>query len=51
MNEMQTTQLIIGQSRRPLWRALFKESFVHYLLRHARHMDMLIVAVHTPIVE
>jgi two-component system sensor histidine kinase KdpD len=51
MNEMQTTQLIIGQSRRPLWRALFKESFVHYLLRNARHMDMLIVAVHTPIVE
>lgn len=51
MNEMQTTQLIIGQSRKPLWRALFKESFVHYLLRHARHMDMLIVAVHTPIME
>lgn len=44
MNEVQTTQLIIGQSRKPLWRTLFKESFVHYLLRNARHMDMLIVA-------
>ncbi|MCL6604973.1 MAG: histidine kinase [Paenibacillus sp.] len=44
MNEVQTTQLIIGQSRKPLWRTLFKQSFVHYLLRHARHMDMLIVA-------
>lgn len=51
MNEMQTTQLIIGQTRRPLWRALIKESLVHYLLRHARHIDMLIVAVHTPIKE
>ena len=51
MNERQTTQLIIGQSQRPFWRALFKESFVHYLLRHARHMDMLIVAIHTPITE
>lgn len=44
MNEVNTTQLIIGQSRRPLWRMLFKESLVHFLLRRARHMDMLIVA-------
>ncbi|KGE17033.1 histidine kinase [Paenibacillus wynnii] len=48
MNEVQTTQLIIGQSRKPLWRTFFKESFVHYLLRHARHMDMLIVADFDP---
>ncbi|MHA6528732.1 histidine kinase [Paenibacillus sp. BAC0078] len=48
MNEVQTTQLIIGYSRKPLWRSLFKESFVHYLLRHARHMDMLIVADFDP---
>lgn len=48
MNEVQTTQLIIGQSRKPLWRTLFKESFVHYLLRNARHMDMLIVADFDP---
>lgn len=48
MNEVQTTQLIIGQSRKPLWRTILKESFVHYLLRHARHMDMLIVADFDP---
>ncbi|MNW64680.1 hypothetical protein D3C74_429820 [compost metagenome] len=44
MNEVQTTQLIIGQSRRAVWRSFFKESFIHFLLRNARHMDMLIVA-------
>ncbi len=48
MNGVQTTQLIIGQSRKPLWRTWFKESFVHYLLRNARHMDMLIVADFDP---
>ncbi|WP_438492665.1 histidine kinase [Paenibacillus sp. IHBB 3054] len=44
INEVKTTQLIIGQVRKPLWRTLIKKSFVHYLLRHARHMDMLVVA-------
>ncbi|MNP57545.1 hypothetical protein D3C76_1523850 [compost metagenome] len=44
MNEVQTTQLIVGYARKPLWYTLFKESAVHYLLRNARHMDMLIVA-------
>lgn len=44
MNEVQATQLIIGQSRAPLWRCWFKESFIHYFLRNARHMDMLVVA-------
>jgi len=48
MNEVQSTQLIIGQSRKPLWRRLFKESFVQYLLRQERHMDMLIVADFAP---
>ncbi|AIQ60134.1 histidine kinase [Paenibacillus borealis] len=48
MNEVHTTQLIIGYSRRPLWYTLFKESMVHYLLRNARHMDMLIVADFDP---
>ncbi|WP_036728561.1 universal stress protein [Paenibacillus sp. FSL R7-277] len=51
MNDMQTTQVIIGQSRRPFLRSLFITSFVQYLLRHARHMDMLIVAVHTQMME
>ncbi|MNI34301.1 Sensor protein KdpD [compost metagenome] len=50
MNEVQTTQLIIGYSPRPLWYTLFKESVVHYLLRNARHMDMLIVADFDPAV-
>ncbi|RAU98648.1 histidine kinase [Paenibacillus sp. YN15] len=48
MNEVQATQLIIGQSRKPLWRTLFKKNFVHYLLRHARHIDMLILADYKP---
>ena len=48
MNEVHTTQLIIGQSRRAVWRSIFKESFVHFLLRRARHMDMLIVADYDP---
>ncbi|WP_342479192.1 histidine kinase [Paenibacillus sp. FSL H7-0350] len=51
MNDMQTTQVIIGQSRRHFLRSLFSVSFVQYLLRHARHMDMLIVAVHTQMME
>lgn len=51
MNDMHTTQVIIGQSRRPFLRSLFSVSFVQYLLRHARHMDMLIVAVHTQMME
>jgi two-component system sensor histidine kinase KdpD len=49
MNEVRATQLIIGQSRKPLWRTLFKETFVHYLLRHARHIDMLILADYDPL--
>lgn len=51
MDEMQTTQVIIGQSRKPLLRSLLAPSLVHYLLRYARHMDMLIVAVRTQLVE
>jgi two-component system sensor histidine kinase KdpD len=50
MNQIQTTQLIIGQSRKPLWKTLFKETFVHFLLRNARHIDMLIVADFDPYV-
>lgn len=48
INEVRTTQLIIGQSRRPLWYTLLKETAVHYLLRNARHLDMLIVADFEP---
>ncbi|MCL6459062.1 MAG: histidine kinase [Gorillibacterium sp.] len=48
MNEVHTTQLIIGNSRKPFWHTLFKESVVHYMLRNARYMDMLIVADFDP---
>lgn len=43
MNDVKTTQLIIGQSGRSLWRVWLKESFVHYLLRNARYIDILVV--------
>ncbi|QTH45340.1 histidine kinase [Cohnella sp. LGH] len=51
INEVQATQLIIGQSRRPLWYTLFKETVVHYMLRTARHVDMLIVADFDPVIS
>lgn len=44
MNNVHTTQLLIGQSRKPWWLTLLRETLVHYLLRNARHIDMLIVA-------
>ena len=51
MNEVHTTQLIIGHSRKSFWQTLFKESTVHYLLQNGRHMDMLIVADFDPSVS
>ncbi|WP_091064292.1 histidine kinase [Paenibacillus sp. NFR01] len=51
INEVGTTQLIIGQSRKPRWLTLLRETFVHYLLRNARHLDMLIVADFDPLVH
>ncbi|MFD1177347.1 histidine kinase [Paenibacillus puldeungensis] len=44
MIDVHATQLIIGQSRRPLWYSLVKETVVHFMLRRARWVDMLIVA-------
>lgn len=44
MVEVRATQLVIGQSRRPLWYSLVKETVVHFMLRRARWIDMLIVA-------
>lgn len=44
MNELNATLLIVGQSRRPLWYSLLKETVVHFMLRRARGIDMLIVA-------
>ncbi|CAI6051106.1 hypothetical protein COHCIP112018_01480 [Cohnella sp. JJ-181] len=44
MTELNATLLIVGQSRRPLWHSLIKETVVHFMLRRARGIDMLIVA-------
>lgn len=44
MNELNATLLIVGQSRRPRWHSLIKETVVHFMLRRARGTDMLIVA-------
>ncbi|MMZ61063.1 sensor protein KdpD [compost metagenome] len=44
MKEVHATQLIIGQSRRPLWYSLMRETVVHFMLHRARWVDMLIVA-------
>ncbi|WP_135547791.1 histidine kinase [Paenibacillus cymbidii] len=50
MTELHATQLIIGQSRKPFWHSLFKETVIHFLLRRARQIDMLIVADYDPAV-
>lgn len=44
MNELQTTQLIIGQAKGPQLYPFFKEKVVRNLLRSSRHVDVLIVA-------
>ncbi|OXM83702.1 histidine kinase [Paenibacillus rigui] len=43
-NGYKATQLIIGQSRLPIWKELFKGSIVKKLLRASRHLDVLVVA-------
>lgn len=48
MHELNATLMIVGQSRRPRWYALVKESVVHFMLRRARGIDMLIVADFDP---
>jgi two-component system sensor histidine kinase KdpD len=47
-NELQTTQLIVGQSKTSLWEELWKGSVVNKLLRISRNMDVLIVADYDP---
>lgn len=48
MSELNATQLIIGQSRRPFWYPLVKKTVVHFMLSRARRIDMLIVADFDP---
>ncbi len=47
-NEVKTTQMIIGQSRRTLWQEWWHQSLVKRLLRSSRHMDVLVVADFDP---
>ncbi|KQL43533.1 histidine kinase [Brevibacillus choshinensis] len=48
MNERQTTQAVIGQSARTRWKEIREGSVILRLLREVRHMDVLVVADHTP---
>lgn len=45
--EYGATQLIVGQSKSTLWQQLRHGSIVKQLLRSARHMDVLVVALTT----
>jgi two-component system sensor histidine kinase KdpD len=40
----QSTQIIVGQSARGFWASLLRQSIVKTILRHGRHMDVLVVA-------
>ncbi|SDX96629.1 histidine kinase [Paenibacillus sp. CF384] len=42
--EVEATQLVIGQPKISFWEALWKGSVVNQLIRLTRHMDVLIVA-------
>jgi two-component system sensor histidine kinase KdpD len=48
MNEKGTTQAVIGQSARTRWKEIRGGSVIQRLLREVRHMDVLVVADHTP---
>ncbi|AIQ12349.1 histidine kinase [Paenibacillus durus] len=47
-NEYAGTQMIVGQSHRRFWDKLRNGSIVKTILRHARHMDVLIVSDFDP---
>jgi two-component system, OmpR family, sensor histidine kinase KdpD len=47
-DEVETTQLVIGQSQLSFWEELRKGSVVRQLIRSSRHMDVLIVADFDP---
>ncbi|ANE46944.1 histidine kinase [Paenibacillus swuensis] len=50
-DENAATQIIVGQSKRTLWERWTRGSVVQGLLRHARHMDLLVVADYEPILQ
>lgn len=43
-----STQIVVGQSSKGFFRSLFRKSVVRTVLRHGRHMDVLIVADYDP---
>ncbi|MDQ0914544.1 histidine kinase [Paenibacillus sp. V4I5] len=47
-DEVETTQLVIGQSKLSFWEELWKGSVVKQLIGLSRHMDVLIVADFDP---
>ncbi|MNI05170.1 Sensor protein KdpD [compost metagenome] len=47
-NEVKATQLIIGQSKRSIWKSLRDGNLIRILLRSTRHMDVLVVADFDP---
>jgi two-component system sensor histidine kinase KdpD len=46
--EYHSTQMILGQSARSFWQSLMRKSVVKSVLRHGRHMDVLVVADYDP---
>jgi two-component system sensor histidine kinase KdpD len=46
--EYHSTQMIVGQSERSFWQSLLRKSIVKSVLRHGRHMDVLVVADYDP---
>ncbi|MCD9020395.1 histidine kinase [Cohnella silvisoli] len=46
--EYHSTQMIVGQSARGFWQSLRRKSVVKTILRHGRHMDVLVVADYDP---
>lgn len=48
MDEKGTTQVVVGQSARTRWKEIREGSVIQRLLREVRHMDVLVMADHTP---
>ncbi|QJD86551.1 histidine kinase [Cohnella herbarum] len=46
--EYRSTQMIVGQSARGFWQSLLRKPVVKSILRHGRHMDVLVVADYDP---
>lgn len=47
-NELKSTQIVLGQSRRGFWSKMMHRPVVETVLREGRHMDVLVVADFNP---